>query len=620
MAKSYLSPEDQAALNRDTGSVSGVDPFRFVRNDQGTAQKAVETAAMVRDGFSGTPKPPRDVADESKAQSVAAGSTVDMSNPRIAVAKAQAAANSRADAGKALADKVAGTDATTGLDGSEFSRAREILMKLSDLGAQAQADTYTPTGQPQSQASPFETLTPKGTPAEINKDDPTTWPPGWTKRKPPTPNYIDVPSPKYTQDDVSGLWSLDDPGYIIAGAVQPTSIMENGKRVTTQGYSKPQYVEGDQTAVLSDATRNDPQEIANVQQALVDAGLLKRDEFSQDAGTLGASTVGAFKGLLGEANRAGRSWQEQLLERQKRGMQRLRDPAQTAQSGYTDTDHVTILKEMSRGPQGGDNVLELQVAMVKAGLLSDTEFKKTPGTLDGTTISKFKETLTNASITGQTWQDYLNGAIDKYENDPDLRAALSGVLSRNDMLGLTGAKKRSASTGGGGGGAGGGGGGGGSVVGNAANQVTSQMQALAADFGVPLAPRAAASWMQNVLNGQASYDDYKAYLQEQATSRYPWMAEQIQRGQTVRQLWEPYAQIAGRVLGVPPETLTMNDPRWLASLDYMDPTTGKQRPMSINEWQQYLKREPQYGYAQSKDATDTASTFISMLGNIFGKA
>jgi hypothetical protein len=126
--------------------------------------------------------------------------------------------------------------------------------------------------------------------------------------------------------------------------------------------------------------------------------------------------------------------------------------------------------------------------------------------------------------------------------------------------------------------------------------------------------------MQNVLNGQASYDDYKAYLQQQAISRYPWMAEQITRGQTVRQLWEPYAQIAGQVLGVVPDTLTMNDPRWLASMDYIDPTTGQRRAMSIAEWQQYLKREPQYGYAQSKDAGDTASTFISMLGNIFGKA
>lgn len=145
------------------------------------------------------------------------------------------------------------------------------------------------------------------------------------------------------------------------------------------------------------------------------------------------------------------------------------------------------------------------------------------------------------------------------------------------------------------------------------------MNSMAADYGIPLGSQAVDRWIGQIEAGTATIDDYQAYLVGQAKARFPYYAQQLDAGATVRQLWDPFAQIAAQTLGVVPNTLNMADPKWLAALEIRDPKTGEVRPMTIAEWQTYIRQRPEYGYESAAPAKNDVASFISMLGDIFGR-
>lgn len=147
-------------------------------------------------------------------------------------------------------------------------------------------------------------------------------------------------------------------------------------------------------------------------------------------------------------------------------------------------------------------------------------------------------------------------------------------------------------------------------------QVGRDVRRLAADYGVPLADSTLDTWMNGVLDGKYTTTDFENYLRQQASSLYPSLANEINRGINVKTFADPYRQLAAQTLGITPEDINFADPKWNAALNFDD---GKgRRAMTLYEWGRHLRTEEQYGYDRTPEATNKAYEMVDRLGRMFG--
>lgn len=151
-----------------------------------------------------------------------------------------------------------------------------------------------------------------------------------------------------------------------------------------------------------------------------------------------------------------------------------------------------------------------------------------------------------------------------------------------------------------------------------AGKAGTSIRRLAADYAIPLSEDAVSKWVTNVTTGAATLDQLQAYVVDQAKSMHPTLAGALDQGMTVRQIASPYFQTAGKVLGVNPDLMQLDDPQWMAALDTIGPD-GVRRPMTIDEWTRKLKSESRYGWDQTDEARAQAYSMVNRLGEMFGK-
>jgi hypothetical protein len=149
--------------------------------------------------------------------------------------------------------------------------------------------------------------------------------------------------------------------------------------------------------------------------------------------------------------------------------------------------------------------------------------------------------------------------------------------------------------------------------------VGQEIRAAASDYGVPLSDGVLDERARQIAAGTSTMDDYKTYLIKQAKATYGELDGALDRGETVRQVADPYLQIASQMLGLDPSQLQLNDPKWMAALAYKDPATGKSRTLNFDEWQRRVRSDPTYGYGKAEVAKDKAREFAMLLGQELGK-
>lgn len=146
-----------------------------------------------------------------------------------------------------------------------------------------------------------------------------------------------------------------------------------------------------------------------------------------------------------------------------------------------------------------------------------------------------------------------------------------------------------------------------------------QVQAEAAKYLVPISGSTAQSFATALAQGTMDMQGVDAYMQQQAQSLYPSIAGAIKNGVTPADYVTPYKEVAAQLLGVSPNAINMMDPKWQRPLSTPGPD-GKPVAMSLYDWQQTLMKDPQYGYTNSVNAKDRASSMAAGLAEMFGRA
>lgn len=131
------------------------------------------------------------------------------------------------------------------------------------------------------------------------------------------------------------------------------------------------------------------------------------------------------------------------------------------------------------------------------------------------------------------------------------------------------------------------------VLGGMAGQAYQQLRTVAYDNGVSLSEQALKNSAAYVVKGVSTMEKEVANIRGVAMGAYPGFADQIEAGQSMRQIAEPYVQALAKTLEVPDTSIDMFDPRIKSALNRAD-AQGKVAPQSITDFTVALRDTPDW--------------------------
>lgn len=138
------------------------------------------------------------------------------------------------------------------------------------------------------------------------------------------------------------------------------------------------------------------------------------------------------------------------------------------------------------------------------------------------------------------------------------------------------------------------------------------------DYGIPMSDATMNDWGAKIAQGEVTTEDLRQQLVNMAKGLFPGVADQLDKGLTVRQLADPYIQLAAQTLEIGPDTIDFKDPKWSAALNGVD-SKGVRRSLTLGEWSDKIKADASYGWSKTKGAQAQAFDLSDTLGKAFGK-
>lgn len=146
------------------------------------------------------------------------------------------------------------------------------------------------------------------------------------------------------------------------------------------------------------------------------------------------------------------------------------------------------------------------------------------------------------------------------------------------------------------------------------------LKAMAAQYAVPMSDATLQKWADDILMGMVDQNAFRAYLIEQAKSLFPSLSNALDRGITVQQYVQPYAELAVRELGINPNEIDWTDPKWSTAIHRVDPKTGTPTAMSLADWTRELRTNSIYGFDKTQRAQEQAAQLGQAMLERFGRA
>ncbi len=144
-----------------------------------------------------------------------------------------------------------------------------------------------------------------------------------------------------------------------------------------------------------------------------------------------------------------------------------------------------------------------------------------------------------------------------------------------------------------------------------------QLDGLAADYGVPINHNDLAWWGENIQGGSVTQEGFRDYVTQQAIALYPALKPFLETGKTVAQYAAPYFSLAANELGINPGQIDLRNPAWMGLVVGTD-KAGNQGVNSLQEALTKLRSDPQYGYDKGLPGKTQAATFANSILQEFG--
>lgn len=140
------------------------------------------------------------------------------------------------------------------------------------------------------------------------------------------------------------------------------------------------------------------------------------------------------------------------------------------------------------------------------------------------------------------------------------------------------------------------------VMGGMAGQAYQQLKKVAYDNGVSLSEQSLRDSAAYVIQGVSSMEKEMGNIRGVAMGAYPGFAEQIQAGQSMRDIAQPYVQAMADTLELPDTDLDMFTPKIREALNRAG-KDGKPSPMSITDFTRSLRNSREWRYTSGAQAS-----------------
>lgn len=112
-----------------------------------------------------------------------------------------------------------------------------------------------------------------------------------------------------------------------------------------------------------------------------------------------------------------------------------------------------------------------------------------------------------------------------------------------------------------------------------------------------------ADWYANsaraIIRGTGTSQDYEDQIRKQAKALFPGWSKQIDAGQTVADLANPYLSSMAQLLELPPGSINLFDPTIKKALTYKDPKTGASAPKALWQFENDIRSDSRWKSTQN---------------------
>lgn len=143
---------------------------------------------------------------------------------------------------------------------------------------------------------------------------------------------------------------------------------------------------------------------------------------------------------------------------------------------------------------------------------------------------------------------------------------------------------------------------GGDMEGQGADTIN-ELRSYAYSMGVQMSDKWYTDNTRKVLRGLATVSDYKNDMLRQAKAMFPQFSKQLDAGQTVADIANPYMQTMAQILELPSGSINLFDPTIKKALQYKNPGTLQTETKPLWQFENDLRADPRW--KQTKNAQDS---------------
>lgn len=130
-----------------------------------------------------------------------------------------------------------------------------------------------------------------------------------------------------------------------------------------------------------------------------------------------------------------------------------------------------------------------------------------------------------------------------------------------------------------------------------------ELRSYAYTMGVKMSDKWYADNTRKVLRGMATTSDFKNDMLRQAKAMFPQFSKQLDAGQTVQDIAQPYLQSMAQILELPSGSINLFDPTIKKALQYKNPGNLQTETKPLWQFENDLRADPRW--KQTKNAQDS---------------
>lgn len=152
----------------------------------------------------------------------------------------------------------------------------------------------------------------------------------------------------------------------------------------------------------------------------------------------------------------------------------------------------------------------------------------------------------------------------------------------------------------------------GQAQGGTAGATIDQLRQGAQAYGITLSDDTLLKYTRQIEGGAGNVQGFQDAMREQAKVLYPSIAKSLDNGLTVKDIADPYLQMASKELGMNSADFDLTDTKWTRALTGQSGGT-----MTADEWMTTLRTDSRYGWDKSATARQQAVDLGSSLRQMF---